>query len=176
MSEKKVDPDQVDQEHLTVTGAHESIPAPHFDVEKDAHGVLIIVTKAYGPKGDNLVGVSDVEFDGYPAITVGVRGGGRDGQVHLSPIHGDGRKKGLSGLPMGCKCELTCPVSGEPLAKVGQVDDGSGAEYCALYLTSELSESAMVMLSDVWGHHHSRVIDDMELISYWAATHEEEKA
>ncbi len=28
----------------------------------------------------------------------------------------------------------------------------------------------MVMISDVWGHYHSRIIDDMELISYWATT------
>jgi hypothetical protein len=27
----------------------------------------------------------------------------------------------------------------------------------------------MVMVSDVWGHHHSRIIDDFELISAWAA-------
>ncbi len=25
-----------------------------------------------------------------------------------------------------------------------------------------------MQLSDVWGHYHSRIIDDMELISYWA--------
>jgi hypothetical protein len=27
----------------------------------------------------------------------------------------------------------------------------------------------MVMISDVWGHYHSRIIDDFELISAWAA-------
>ena len=27
----------------------------------------------------------------------------------------------------------------------------------------------MVQVSDIWGHYHSRIIDDMELISYWAA-------
>jgi hypothetical protein len=30
----------------------------------------------------------------------------------------------------------------------------------------------MVMVSDVWGHYHSRIIDDFELISAWAAAHE----
>jgi hypothetical protein len=30
----------------------------------------------------------------------------------------------------------------------------------------------MVMVSDVWGHYHSRIIDDMELISAWAASHD----
>jgi hypothetical protein len=29
-----------------------------------------------------------------------------------------------------------------------------------------------VMVSDVWGHYHSRIIDDFELISAWAARHD----
>ena len=174
MADKKLDTSRIDTDNLTVTGAHKSIPAPHVGIEGDAQ-VIIVLTQAFGPRGDNLVGISGVSFDGYPAVTVGVRGGGKEGLVHLSPIHGDARKEGLSGIPMGTKCELFCPVSREPLPKVGEVDDGSGAEYYALYLTPERSESAIVMLSDVWGHYHSRVVDDMELISYWAATHEDLK-
>jgi hypothetical protein len=27
----------------------------------------------------------------------------------------------------------------------------------------------MVMVSDIWGHYHSRIIDDFELISAWAS-------
>jgi hypothetical protein len=30
----------------------------------------------------------------------------------------------------------------------------------------------MVMVSDIWGHYHSRIIDDFELISAWAARHD----
>ena len=30
----------------------------------------------------------------------------------------------------------------------------------------------MVMVSDLWGHYHSRIIDDFELISAWAARHD----
>jgi hypothetical protein len=30
----------------------------------------------------------------------------------------------------------------------------------------------MVMISDIWGHYHSRIIDDFELISSWAARQE----
>lgn len=169
MADKKAEP-AVDHAHLTVTGAHKSIPAPHFDVERDDSGVVIVVTKAFGPAGDNLVGLSGVEYEGHPAITLGVRGAGKEGQVHLSPIHGDPRKKGVQGIPFGTKCELFCPVSGKPLDKVGEIDDDSGAEYYAVYLTQECAESAMMMISNVWGHYHSRLIDDMELISYWATT------
>lgn len=164
----------VDEENLTVTGAHERgqrdsiLPVPMDD------GVTIVVTRAFGPGGDNLVGISDVTFDGYPAITIKVRADGREGLVHLSPIHGDRRKAGFTDIPAGTRCELFCPVSGRPLDRVGPVDDGSGADYYALYLTEKLSKGAMVSVSDVWDHYHSRIVDDDELISYWARTHDDE--
>jgi hypothetical protein len=132
-----------------------------------------VVTQAYGPAGDNLVGVSDVTFDGHPAVTVGVRSGGRQGLVHLSPIHGDSRKAGMVDLEAGAVCELFCPVSGRPLDIVGDVEDGQGASYYALYLTPALSRGSMAMISNVWGHYHSRIIDNFELISAWADSHDE---
>lgn len=159
---------RVTGKHRTVTGSHVAVEAPSPDAE-DAD-VVVIVTQAYGPKGDSLVGISDVTFDGHPAVTVKIRGGGTEGLVHLSPIHGDSRKQGID-LPAGTKCELLCPVSGVPLDLVGEVEDGSGARYYAIYLTPQLSRGSMVMVSDVWGHYHSRIIDDFELISAWAATH-----
>ena len=150
--------------NLRVTGQHKVIEEPHVSVTDD---VVIVVTQAYGPKGDNLVGISDVAFDGHPAVTLGVRGGGQDGLVHLSPIHGDSRKQGLT-LPQGTVCELYCPVSKQPLDLVGEVEDGTGARYYALYLTPQLSSGSMVMVSNVWGHYHSRIVDNFELISAWA--------
>jgi hypothetical protein len=167
--------DPVDRRNLRITGKHRTVTGKHVAVEaaapnSDGSDVVVIVTQAYGPKGDSLVGISDVEFDGHPAVTVKVRGGGQEGLVHLSPIHGDGRKKGID-LPSGTRCELLCPVSGQPLDLVGEVEDGSGARYFAIYLTPQLSRGSMVMVSDVWGHYHSRIIDDFELISAWAATH-----
>ena len=160
--------EHVDTDNLIVTGAHRQLDRPSITVEGD---VKIVVTQAFGPKGDNLVGISDVQFDGYPAITLGVRGAGREEQVHLSPIHGDSRKIGMDGLESGTACELFCPVSGEVLERVGEVEDGSGATYHAVYLSPKLSQGEIVMVSNIWGHYHSRIIDDMELISYWAATY-----
>jgi hypothetical protein len=145
------------------------VAAPNVDVMDD---VVIVVTQAFGPRGDNLVGISDVQFDGHPAVTLKVRADGREGLVHLSPIHGDNRKAGLTDIPVGTHCELLCPVSGEPLPFVGNVEDGSGAGYYAIYLTPQLAAGSTVMVSDTWGHYHSRIIDDFELISHWAA-HEE---
>lgn len=164
--------DPVDHRNLTITGRHKAITG-NVSVEDD---VTVIVTQAFGPRGDNLVGISDVQFDGYPAVTLGVRihlegQAPQEGQVHLSPIHGDGRKFKPFDIPYGTRCELFCPTSGQPLDLVGEVEDGSGARYFAIYLTPQLSRGSMVMISDMWGHYHSRIIDDFELISSWAARH-----
>jgi hypothetical protein len=158
--------DPVDRTNLRITGRHRAVTGPHVTVEND---VLVIVTQAFGPRGDNLVGIGEVDFDGHPAVTLGIRAGGREGLVHLSPIHGDGRKTKPFEIEKGAKCELFCPVSKQPLDLVGEVEDASGARYFAIYLTPQLSRGSMVMISDVWGHYHSRIIDDFELISAWAS-------
>jgi hypothetical protein len=165
--------DPVDRRNLRITGKHRALSGSHVAVAPSSENdVVVIVTQAYGPQGHNLVGISDVLFDGHPAVTVGIRAAGTEGLVHLSPIHGDGRKQGLTDIPPGTRCELFCPVSGQPLDLVGEVEDGSGARYYAIYLTPQLSRGSMVMVSDLWGHYHSRIIDDFELISAWAASHE----
>ena len=52
----------------------------------DQSDVQIIVSKLYGPNGDNLVGLSDVTFDGFPAITLLLETpDGRSGQAALKP-------------------------------------------------------------------------------------------
>lgn len=162
--------DPVDRDNLRITGRHRAVTGRHLAVEND---VLVIVTQAYGPRGDQLVGISDVTFDGHPAVTIGLRAGDREGLVHLSPIHGDSRKTTPFEIASGTRCELFCPVSKQPLDLVGEVEDASGARYFAIYLTPQLSRGSMVMISDVWGHYHSRIIDDFELISAWAAHHGE---
>ena len=159
----------VDHRNLTITGRHKVVTEPAVNVEND---VVVIVTQAFGPRGDNLVGISDVKFDGHPAVTLKLRANGAEGLIHLSPIHGDSRKQTTLDIAPGTRCELFCPVSGQPLDLVGEVEDGSGARYYAIYLTPQLSRGSMVMISDVWGHYHSRIIDDFELISAWAASHD----
>jgi hypothetical protein len=162
--------DPVDRRNLRITGKHRTVSDPHVAVQNDTKdGVVVIVTQAFGPQGHNLVGISDVSFDGHPAVTLKIRAGGREGLVHLSPIHGDGRKEGFTDIEPGTRCDLICPVSGQLLDVVGEVEDKSGARYFAIYLTPQLSRGSMVMVSDVWGHYHSRIIDDFELISAWAS-------
>ena len=74
----------------------------------------------------------------------------------------------VTDIPVGTLCELLCPVSGKSLPRVGDVGDGSDAVYHAIYLTPKLSKGSMVCVSDIWGHYHSRIVDDFELISAWS--------
>ncbi|MCA9704941.1 MAG: hypothetical protein KDK70_03715 [Myxococcales bacterium] len=158
--------ENVDVDNLQITGVKPSEgPDAPLTVRDE---VIIVVNQAYGPRGDQLVGISEVAFDGFPALTLRVRALGRDELVHLSPIHGDRRKQGMEGLPDGTKCEVLCPVSGEPLPRLGRIGD-SEAEYCAIYLTPKLDEGSMIFVSDTWGHHHSRIVDNHEMISLWVA-------
>lgn len=158
--------ENVDVEHLEITGAKPSTgPDAPLTVEDE---VVIVVNQAFGPGGDNLVGMSDVTFDGHPALSLLVRAGDREELVHLSPIHGDPRKQGMDGLAEGTKCELLCPVSKKPLARLGAIGS-SDAEYCAIYLTERLDEGSMIYVSDTWGHHHSRIVDNNEMISLWVS-------
>ncbi|HSP79774.1 MAG TPA: hypothetical protein VLQ93_14675 [Myxococcaceae bacterium] len=150
-----------------------AVPEQHGSLQSLAEGVTVVITQAFGPRGDNLVGISDVKFDGYPAVTLLLRTpDGREGLVHLSPIHGDKRKQGFTDIAPGTRCTLLCPVSKQPLEKLGPADDGSGADYYALYLTPKLSRGDAVMVTDIWEHYHSRIVDNDDLISYWARTHE----
>jgi hypothetical protein len=168
LSARAVDP--VDRRNLTITGNHRAVTGQHLVISPQ--DVTVVVTQAFGPKGDNLVGISDVEFDGHPAITLKLRAKGKEGLVHLSPIHGDARKVKPFDIQPGTRCELLCPISGLPLDLVGEVEDRSGARYYAIYLTPQLSRGSMVMISDLWGHYHSRIIDDFELISAWSQANE----
>jgi hypothetical protein len=154
----------------------DSLAVSHTDRSSDesqhlphpSDGVTLVVTQAFGPGGDNLVGWSDVRFNGHPAITVLVRTPeGREGLVHLSPIHGDTRRVGFTDIAPGTRCALLCPVTRRPLEQLGAVDDGSGAVYHALYLTPRLSSGHAIAISDIWGHFNSRLVDDEAVISYW---------
>ena len=132
----------VDEENLEV---HERIE-PRDSLLPIAGGVTVVVTQAFGPTAASLVGVSDVVFDGYPAVSLLVKTpDGREGMVHLSPIHGDRRKAGFTDIPPGTRCDLACPVTGKPLDRLGPVDDGSGASYYAIYLTQRLSKGALTV-------------------------------
>ena len=161
------------QEHVDTKNLQVGeIPERHDSLQALPNTVTMVVTQAFGPQGHNLAGFSDVKFNGYPAITLLLRTpDGREGLVHLSPIHGDKRKTGFVDIAPGTRCTLLCPVTKQPLDELGSVEDGTGARYYALYLTPKLSKGSTVAISDVWDHFHSRIVDDESVISYWAQTH-----
>lgn len=164
----------VDHENLEITGKHKALPSDANVKVEEAEQVKLIITQAYGPHGDQLVGISGQAFDGYPALTLLVRADGREGLVHLSPIHGDDRKAGFTDIPVGTKCELLCPTCKQPLDKIGSIDDDDvDGEYYAIYLSPALSKGSSVMVSNVWGHYHSRIVHDFDLISHWASRHDD---
>ncbi len=162
----------IDHENLEITGKHKNLPdCANVKVEGD---VRIIITQAYGPDGDQLVGISDQAFEGYPALTLLVKADGREGLVHLSPIHGDNRKTGFTDIPVGTKCELLFPTSKKPLEEIGAIDDDKvDGQYCAIYLTPALNKGSLVMVSNIWGQFQSRILHESELISHWASHHED---
>lgn len=161
--------DKLDRENMNIS--KDALAAKkdlHVKVSgSDDQGVVIIVTKAFGPKGDSLVGIKGVEFDGYPAIAVRVVADGRDELVHMSPFHGDRRKKGMEGLPQGTRCKLLCPVSGEPLDRVERDYGPDDAQQFAIYLSPKLSKGEIVAISDIWGDYSSQIMHDFDLISSW---------
>ncbi len=152
---------------LRITGAHAIAKVSNVTVHDASEDVSIIVTQLFGPNGDNLVGVSDVTFDGYPAFSLKVKAGDREEMVHLSPIQGDDRKQGMDGLASGTELELFCPVSGKPLEKVTDVPDNLDTDYYTLYLTKAMDQGSTVSISNRWNHYHSRIVDNNDLISSW---------
>jgi hypothetical protein len=154
----------IERKNLSVSGSE----SDHVLVS-DNDGITIIITQAFGPDGDNIVGIRDVSFDGYPAVTLRVKAAGQDGEVHLSPFHGDRRKETTLQIPPGTTCELLCPVSGKPMPRVEGIQPEGSAEYFAIYLSSALSQGDTVAVSNLWDHYHSRVLDNFELLSLWAS-------
>ena len=66
--------------------------------------VIIVVTRAYGPAGDQIVGSSDVKFDGYPAVPLLIKHEGKECTVAFEPLpwrrpqgmrHGDSLRRSL---------------------------------------------------------------------------------
>jgi len=157
----------VDRKRLRITGRHRAHRDSHVEVRENRDGATIVVTQAFGPRGDSLVGLTDVSFDDCPALTLLVEAAGQQGLLHLSPIHGDSRKSGFTDIPAGTRCQLLCPVSRQPLDRVPDISGDLETVYYAIYLTPELSLGSIVAMSDIWGHPHSRIIDNFELISLW---------
>ena len=58
------------------------------------------------------------------------------------------------------------------LIPIKQLGPGDIIGEMYIFNGGEVRSASIVAISDVWGHYHSRIVDDNALISYWARTHE----
>lgn len=154
----------VDQEQLRISTA----PPPESAI-KQVDDVFIVVTQAFCPNGHNLVDPENEIFDEYPGIRLKVIAGDKQGEVFLSPYHGDASKRGCLDWETGARLEVRCPICDTSLPVLTKCRcesvDGKGGELVKLYLTTGLNDSHMVVLCNIWGCRHSRTIDNWHIIS-----------
>jgi len=136
---------------------------------KQVDDVFIVITEAYCPNGHNLISEDNEDFDGYAGIKVLLRGATNEGEVFISPFHGDATKKGEQGWKTGEKLAFFCPVCEVPLPTFARChcafEDGQEGELVKLYTSRDLSDSHMLALCNVWGCRRSRTIDNWNIIS-----------
>ncbi len=139
-------------------------PSPDSHIEQ-VDEVVIQVTQAFCPKGHNLVHNTDELFDGQPGISLWVSADEKEGEVILSPYHGDHSRRGYGDFRDGQMLTIACPECRTELPRLSQCTCGDHASLFALYLTPALDESHVVALCNVWGCHRSKVFDQAQLLS-----------
>lgn len=146
-----------------------SSPPPSDSALKQLDDVFIVVTEAFCPAGDNLISDDNEDFDGYPGIRVILKSDNKEGTVFLSPFHGDATKKGELDWLEGEKLEFFCPYCRIPLPTFGKChcsfDSGQAGELVKLFTSTDLSDSHVLALCNVWGCRRSRTIDNYNIVS-----------
>ena len=131
-------------------------------------GYIVVVTRAYGPNGEDLMNHDGPKFEGEPGVMVNVKQGDKEDIVTLSPFFGDPSKISAANFESGTRCELTCPESGVPLDPIPGMQTEDGGNYYAIYLTPKLKNGELVAISDVWGETNSRILSEGELLKLYA--------
>lgn len=152
--------EDVDRDKLRI-----STPPPPDSSLIKLDDVFIVVTQAFCHKGHSLMSEDNDLFDGYPGIKVRVRSGNREGDVVLSPFHGDASKKGDLDWKDGTKLEILCPVCRESLVKMASCRCAGDGDLIKIYLSPNLSDSHILAMCNIWGCHRSRTIDNWQIIS-----------
>lgn len=132
-------------------------------ITKEGKGHLVLVTQAFGAKGENLIDAKGPLFSGEPGVTVHVKQGELEEDVVLSPYFGDSAK--VYSLPFveGEKCELSAP-DGAPLDTL-PLTTKDGGTYFAIYISDVLKDGSLVAINDIWGNHSSKMLDEMEFMT-----------
>jgi hypothetical protein len=131
-------------------------------------GLVIVVTQAFGPNGEDLIDRDGPLFSGEPGVKVRVKQGDLVEDVVLSPFYGDSSK--VSNVPFkeGVPCELSVPSSGAPLDKIPGMRTDEGGEFFAIYLTPRLKNGELVAINNIWGNYNSQMLDEQGLLELYA--------
>ncbi len=142
------------------------------DTDKLPHGLVrlrsgvIAITHVYCPNGHNLVNAdSDARFNGYPGISLKVKGKDTEGIVIVSPIHGDDTRFGVNNFTPGEITRISCPVCDTELPVIQDCGCNAESKLVGLYLDPELIEGSQVVLCNSWGCLRSRITDRFQIIS-----------
>lgn len=117
----------------------------------DEDKVRYIVTKAYCPKGCNIID-HEIDINGFPGIRIAFKRDGMEGEFVVSAIEGDFDKKVLRGeLTEGAKDELYCPHCGTAFEKLVNCKCTDGADMVVIGLTPKLNFNNAITFCNVTG-------------------------
>ena len=140
--------------------------------EMGKEGYLVVVTRAFGPDGEDLMAYDGPKFSGSPGVKLLVRQGDIEDEVVLSPYYGDPAKIYDAPFEKGKPCELLCPDSRQHLDKIPGMTSEDGGEYFAIYLTDRLEDGELVAVNNVWGNTNSRIMSEDEMLLLLAEAEE----
>ena len=140
-------------------------PPSHISHVREIDDVIIEVTQAFCPNGHNLVRNQDQLFDGSPGVSLLVSNDNSEGEVILSPYHGDHAKLGKVDFANGTRLEVSCPVCRTQFPKLQPCSCPENGDLVLIYLTPELDDGHVVALCNVWGCYRSKVFDQAQLLA-----------
>ncbi len=146
------------------------------NLSEDKQGYVVVVTRAFGPDGQDLIAEDGPTFSGEPGIKIRVKQGDTEEDIYLSPFFGDPSKVWSEDFEEGERCELTVPETGEQLDRIPGMTSEDGGHYYAIYLTEDLAEGELVAVNDIWGNYNSRILSEGELLKLYAESEEDQEA
>lgn len=138
------------------------------DLTEEGRGFVILVTRAFGPNGEDLMDPEGPRFSGEPGIRIHVKQGDKEEDIILSPFFGDASKVWTEDFEEGVRCELTVPETGAELDPIPGMESEDGGRYYAIYLTDDLEGGELVAVNDLWGNYDSRILSEGELLKMYA--------
>lgn len=167
-------PVEIDKKRLKVDKEKISTVSEETQI-KLMEGEVVVVTQAFCPNGHNLVYRDDVHFDGYKGISLWVSDGKSEGEVILSPIHGDHRKVTDVIYRTGTILSISCPICKTLFPIMGDCRCEWKGKFVKIYLTPALQDNHIIAVCNVWGCPNSRFIDNFQIISEYIEEEEAEE-